>query len=192
MTKSKNYTFILFILTWQNKGQIEGYPPSNPFLPVDKSYMQERGKAFRSDILNGSSGLMGILRETLQMLLSLQQEEECAHWCVSEPWPVGCCRCCWCCAWRRRWRCCTAGRAGGLSWCGTTAASPACLFLDCSSPAEHTWPRSRWSGCAPARAGPSVAPPRSPPRAAHGDQREAAGLGTVATLHVKFIHSIIT
>ncbi len=106
--------------------------------------------------------------------------KECAHLCVLVRWQAGWRRCLW---WRR-WRCCTADREPGLAWRGWTCACPGGLIFDCSAPEDHKWQRTRWSGCVKAPVHPSAAPPRSPPHAAHGDQREATGLGTVATLHV--------
>lgn len=110
--------------------------------------------------------------------------KESAHWCVLVQLQAGWRRCCWCFVWWRRWRCCTASRAPGLAWRGWTSVCPGCLICDCSGPEDRKWRRTRWSGCERAPARPSEAPPRSPPHAAHGDQREATGLGTVATLHV--------
>jgi len=115
------------------------------------------------------------------------------HWCVWVRWQADCCRCSWCCAWWRRWRCCKAGRVSGLAWRGRTAASPAGPFWDRAGRGGRMWRGTRWSGCGKALARPIAAPPRSPPRAARGDRRGATGLGTVATLlNVKFRHYIMT
>lgn len=106
------------------------------------------------------------------------------HWCVLRRWQAGWCRCCLCFVWWRRWRCCRAHQAPGLAWRGWTSTCPGGLICDCSGPVDRKWRWSHWSDSARPPAHPSVAPPRSPPHAPHGDQREATGLGTVATLHV--------
>lgn len=107
-----------------------------------------------------------------------------AHVCVLVQWLAGCCRSHWFWVWWRRWRCCRAGRAQGLASHGWISACPGSLFWHCSDPGEHKWQQTCWSGCLRPLAHPSAAPPHSPPHAAHGDQAEATGLGTVATLHV--------